>query len=83
MTTLFVADTHFGHCNIIRFCDRPYTDAQEMNRGLIGRWNARVRCSDDVYVLGDFAYRCGESVRDIARSLNLGVTYLHIIAIFG
>lgn len=27
----FTADTHFGHCNVIRFCDRPFASAEEMD----------------------------------------------------
>lgn len=34
------------------------------------RWNAKVTDADDVYVLCDFAFRCGESVYEIARSLK-------------
>lgn len=70
MAVFYIADTHFGHENIIHFCGRPFGSAREMNRVLAERWNAKVGDSDDVYVLGDFAYRCGESVRDIARGLN-------------
>ena len=28
----FTADTHFGHCNVIRFCDRPFASAEEPPR---------------------------------------------------
>lgn len=70
MTVYFTADTHFGHENIIRFCNRPFSSAAEMNRVLIANWNARVTNDDDVYVLGDFAFRCGDSVRKIAHSLK-------------
>ena len=27
----FTADTHFGHNNVIRFCDRPFSSAAEMD----------------------------------------------------
>lgn len=70
MTVYFTADTHFGHENIIRFCNRPFASASEMNRALITNWNTRVTEDDDVYVLGDFAFRCGDSVREIAHSLK-------------
>lgn len=70
MTVYFTADTHFGHENIIRSCNRPFISAAEMNQALITNWNARVTDNDDVYVLGDFAFRCGDSVRKIAHSLH-------------
>ena len=70
MSIFYTADTHFGHENVIRFCDRPFENEDEMNRVLIANWNARVADDDDVYVVGDFAYRCGSSVRDLARSLK-------------
>ena len=33
----FTSDTHFGHANIIRFCNRPYRDVNHMNQELIGK----------------------------------------------
>ncbi|MCC4300258.1 metallophosphoesterase [Aurantimonas coralicida] len=50
----FTADTHFGHRGIIAMCDRPFYDVEDMDEGLIRRWNDRVRKSDIVYHLGDF-----------------------------
>lgn len=51
----FTADLHFGHANVIRYCDRPFAGVDEMNEELIRRWNARVAPDDEVWVLGDFA----------------------------
>lgn len=70
MTTYFIADTHFGHANIIGSCHRPFKDVAEMNRTLIANWNARVADDDDVYVIGDFAFRCAGSVAKIAHQLK-------------
>ncbi len=55
----FTSDTHFGHANIIRFCDRPFKDIQEMNERLIANWNAVVRPGDSVYHMGDFSTDIG------------------------
>jgi calcineurin-like phosphoesterase family protein len=55
MTNWFTADLHIGHQNIIRYCNRPFTDVTEMDAALVERWNSAVADGDTVYVLGDFA----------------------------
>lgn len=55
MTTWFTADPHYGHRNIIGFCQRPFLDVAHMNAALTARWNQFVQREDTVYVLGDFA----------------------------
>lgn len=55
MTTWFTSDLHFGHVNIIEYSGRPFTDAEQMNRALIERWNGFVQPDDTVWVLGDMA----------------------------
>ncbi len=52
----FIGDTHFGHANIIKYCKRPFSSAQEMNEMLIKYWNETVEPSDTVYHVGDFAF---------------------------
>lgn len=56
----FTADTHFGHANIIRFCNRPFDSVEEMNEALISNWNSRVRGNDTVFIVGDMMFRCPE-----------------------
>lgn len=53
----FTADTHFGHDNVIRFCNRPFSCAAEMDEALIANWNGRVKGNDTVYILGDMFFR--------------------------
>ncbi len=52
----FIGDTHFGHANIIKYCKRPFSSAQEMDEMLIKYWNETVELSDTVYHVGDFAF---------------------------
>jgi calcineurin-like phosphoesterase family protein len=54
MTTWFTADTHFGHANVIRYCERPFITIQEMDEALIENWNHVIRSDDTIYHLGDF-----------------------------
>lgn len=68
MATWFTSDQHFGHANIIGYCDRPFGGVQEMNAELVRRWNEVVRSDDTVYVLGDFA------MGDLQRSLAITPT---------
>jgi len=49
----YIADTHFGHENILRLDSRPFSSVEEMDNALIANWNSRVREDDTVYVLGD------------------------------
>lgn len=65
----FTSDLHFGHINILRHCDRPFADIDEMDRELIARWNRRVTPQDDVYILGDLFYRNQRSAAEYLRQL--------------
>jgi calcineurin-like phosphoesterase family protein len=68
MTRYFTADLHFGHRNIISYCDRPFRDVDDMNAGLVERWNDTVHPGDEVIVLGDVAMgRLRDSLALVAR----------------
>ena len=70
MAIFFTADTHFGHKNIIRYCNRPFETAHEMNETLIANWNKVVHQTDTVYHLGDVAVLRPEKTRDVLDRLN-------------
>jgi calcineurin-like phosphoesterase family protein len=52
----FTSDTHFYHGNIIKYCNRPFRDAEEMTEALINNWNKLVGANDIVYHLGDVIF---------------------------
>jgi calcineurin-like phosphoesterase family protein len=60
VATFLVADNHFWHSNIIRYCNRPFSDVAEMDATMRDCWNKAVKPHDEVIVLGDFAYRMSE-----------------------
>lgn len=68
----FTSDTHFGHANIIRYCNRPFASVNEMNERMVYEWNLRVQPDDTVHHVGDFAFgRDGEeTTRRILPRLN-------------
>lgn len=49
-----IADTHFGHYNIILYENRPFRGQYYMDNILVRKWNSRVSKDDTVYHLGDF-----------------------------
>jgi len=51
------SDTHFGHWNICKYCERPFSSVGQMNKVLIDNWNSRVKDEDTVFVLGDFCFK--------------------------
>ena len=53
----YISDLHFGHRNVIGMDGRPFETIEEMDATLIRLWNERVTEGDDVYIVGDFAYR--------------------------
>lgn len=55
--TWFVADEHYGHNNIIKFCNRPYENTDAMQYDLIFRHNDLVGLNDHVYHIGDMFWR--------------------------
>jgi len=54
----FIADTHFNHANIIKYCHRPFVHVEEMQETIIRNWNHVVKPTDYVFHLGDFALKC-------------------------
>lgn len=66
----FTSDLHLGHENILAHCQRPFTCIEEMNEALIENWNRKVRPEDEIYLIGDFAYRSACPVAEYLRRLN-------------
>lgn len=73
MTRYFTADLHFGHANVIRYCDRPFPDevggVDAMDRSMVERWNDLVEPDDEVWVLGDLAMGRLDHSLEIASNL--------------
>lgn len=71
----FTSDTHFGHQNILKFCERPFVSIEEMDNAIIERWNSKVGKDDIVFHLGDFAFATNKRWQKLIALLN-GKIYL-------
>ena len=71
----FTSDTHFGHRNIMTYCDRPGSTIEDHDEMLIENWNAVVGEDDIVFHLGDFAFAPDKRWKELVKMLN-GHIYL-------
>lgn len=65
-----ISDTHFGHQNIIDYCDRPFRTHHEMDQCMVDNWNSVVKPGDKVYHLGDVYMGSGEYAWEILKRLH-------------
>lgn len=77
METWFTSDNHFGHKGILKFCPdtRPVRDLDEMTETMIDVWNATVRPTDHVWIVGDFSFYSSVPTMIILYRLN-GILHL-------
>lgn len=70
MTTFFTADLHLGHKAVLGYSNRPWSNVDDMNEGLINNWNEVVDEKDDIYVLGDISFLSPEKTVNALRRLK-------------
>jgi calcineurin-like phosphoesterase family protein len=66
----FTSDHHFGHENIIKYCNRPFVSVDEMNRAMIVNYNSVVAYNDVVYFVGDVGFMQEDVLVTILSRLN-------------
>lgn len=71
MSIFFISDTHFGHNNIIQYCQRPFASVEHMNEVMIDNWNKTVKFNDTVYHLGDVAFSNYELIERLKGKIIL------------
>jgi calcineurin-like phosphoesterase family protein len=76
MSIFYTSDLHFGHANILVYCEQRYeylglpsdADVTDMNEGLVACWNSQVTPDDVVYVLGDMCMgKVNETIEWVGR----------------
>lgn len=65
----FIADNHFFHS--LASSNRGFDSSSEMDMFMIKRWNNKIKDTDDVYILGDFAFDPkGNKIAQLIQSLK-------------
>jgi len=72
----FTSDTHFGHSNIIKYCNRPFDNIHIMDQVILDNINNTVKQEDTLYILGDF---CFKGKHPIEYRSRINCNYVHII----
>jgi calcineurin-like phosphoesterase family protein len=72
MSRYVISDHHFGHNNIIEYCDRPFSSVGEMNNTLLDNHFETVGSDDVLIHLGDVAMdmRSGEETIEYFQRLG-------------
>jgi Predicted phosphoesterase or phosphohydrolase len=65
----YISDLHIGHANVLQFDNRPFFTLDEMHQAIINNWNSAVGKGDDVYILGDFAWKNDDGL-EVIKQLN-------------
>lgn len=66
----FISDEHFGHYNIIKYCNRPFKSVEEMDETIIKNHNEIVSKNDIVIHAGDFTLEKKEKAWEYVNRLN-------------
>ena len=52
----FSADYHFSHKNIIKYCNRPFSDVDDMDNTIMINLKNAIKSGDTLYYLGDLTF---------------------------
>lgn len=63
-----ISDLHLNHKNIIKYCNRPFDNVEDMNNTIINNWNEIVDKHDMVFLIGDLAF--GKNKAEWFKKLN-------------
>lgn len=66
----YTADEHYYHKNIIKYCNRPFNDMNEMVNELVDRHNKVVSDNDTVIHVGDFSFASKPVTENLINKLN-------------
>lgn len=70
----YISDMHLFHANVTNegtnFDGRPFQTLDEMHEEILKRWNAKINNDDDIYLLGDTAWKENEDAIALIAKLK-------------
>ena len=66
----FEADTHWWHTNIIKYCNRPFANMEEMMNSMRAAHNQVVGPNDTIYHIGDVMFGNANNPSHVQRLLD-------------
>ncbi len=66
----FTSDLHLNHDGILKLCNRPFQNVNEMNSILIENWNNIVPKDGIVFNLGDYSWSDPSWTEEVTLQLN-------------
>ncbi len=67
MARYLISDHHFGHSNIIKYCDRPFSSVGEMDSAMLDQYYETIDTDDVLIHLGDVAMDMQDGRETIER----------------
>jgi calcineurin-like phosphoesterase family protein len=73
----FTADYHIGHANILKYCNRPFQDVEEMDESILENFDSLIEKNSIIFFLGDIAF--GDDLTRRVLTLMLQKGEVHFI----
>ena len=73
----FTSDIHANHANIIKYCNRPFTDVNEMNQVLFKNLNDSLSSIDNAILIncGDFIFSNVSTYDEMVNNIKAEKVY--------
>ena len=75
MSRFYLADSHYGHANVIKMDGRPFYDVEEMNEKMLGIHNSIIKKNDEIIFVGDLSFMDAYDTEQLLKRMN-GKKYL-------
>jgi len=72
----FTADFHLSHKNIIKYCNRPFKDVEQMDSVILTNLENSLESGDTLYYLGDLTFKEEIAKEFFKRFNDLKIYYI-------